>query len=485
MTIETPQYLIMDLGSQHIKFGFSGEGYPRFIIPSVVGYKVYPPDPSEAPLIAYDALYAKKIHLTFPFQEATITVRAEWDWLSAKELISHSIRKLNIHPENYFVFYIEPLHSNPTNTEKLINLLKEKFRFPEVFTYKQSHLSMQEISKVSGMLLELGHSISSIVSYYKGFEIEPSMRFFSISGRIIAEQYVKYLRKQLGDKTTTYELVRVIDKHFYVAKDYEQEKEDYDRGYIKDVEETLPFSGRKIIIGDERFRIPESLFNPDLLDPEIAETFDAEGLMTVLQEVINQVPMDTRPEILNNIILSGGLSKLKGLDGRLIEEFNKLFPNLEIKIVAHQRREITSWFGAETTCSKGVTENLPLQTRYLTFTVPTLVEQLYNETIDLEKQKFWLSTIFMSVNTIEAAIRNLSTLDVPMLSVFVALKDEGIIDDTFFQWANSFSFLRNPGYKNIVQNATRSAAADIVEFLKRFLEIMYKPHDDSKENIRK
>ncbi|OLS26637.1 MAG: Bacterial actin-related protein [Candidatus Heimdallarchaeota archaeon LC_3] len=477
--------MIIDLGSQHIKIGYSGEGYPRFVIPSVVGYKVYPPDPSEAPLIAYDALYEKEIHLTYPFQEATITARAEWDWLSAKELISHSVRKLNIKPEEYYVFYIEPLHSNPTNTSRLIQLLKEKFRFPEVFTFKQSRLSMQEIGKVSGMLLELGHSMSSIVSYYKGFEIDPSLRFFSISGRIIAEQYVKHLRKQLGDNTTTYELVRVIDKHFYVAKDYEQEKEDYDRGYIKDVEETLPFSGRKITIGDERFRIPESLFNPDLLDPEIAETFDAEGLMTVLQNVLKQVPLDTRPEILSNIILSGGLSKLKGLDERLIEEFKKLFPNLDINIVAHQRREITSWFGAEATCNKGISENLPLQSRYLTFTVPTVVEQLYNEAIDCEKQKLWLATTFMSVNTIEAAIRNLSTLDVPMLSVFAALKDEGIIDGEFFKWANSFSFLRNPGYKNIVQTITRAAAADIVEFLKRFLEIMYKPPDDSRENIRK
>ncbi|MHA1983135.1 MAG: hypothetical protein ACW967_02195 [Candidatus Hodarchaeales archaeon] len=477
--------MIIDLGSQHIKIGYSGEGYPRFIIPSVVGYKNYPPKPTDLPLIAYDALYEKNAHLTYPFQEATITERAEWDWLSAKELISASIRKMNINPEEYYVFYIEPLHSNPTNTRHLIDLLKDKFRFDEVFTFQQSNLSIQEVKKVSGMLLELGHSISSIVSYYKGFEIEPSLRFFSISGRIIAEQFANVLKKQLKEDVTTYELVRVIDKHFYVAKDYEQEQEDYDRGYIKEVEETLPFSGRKITIGDERFKIPESLFKPKLLDPEVAKTLDADGLMDVLQDVLKQVPMDTRPEILNNIILSGGLSKLKGLDERLIKEFKKLFPNLEIKIVAHQKREITSWFGAEAVCNKGISENIPSTQRYLTFTVPTLVEQLYNGTIDCEKQKIWVATIFMAVNTIEAIIRSLVTQDVPMLSIFTALRDERIISKAFYEEALSFSFLRNPNYKNIAQNATRAVAADIVEFLKRFIELIYKPADDSKESIRK
>ncbi|MHA1983134.1 MAG: hypothetical protein ACW967_02190 [Candidatus Hodarchaeales archaeon] len=477
----------MDLGSQHIKIGYSGEGYPRFIIPSVVGYRNYPPKSSDIPLIAYDAIYEKKVHLTYPFQEANITARAEWDWLSAKELISSSIRKLSIDPENFFVFYIEPLHSNPTNTRRLIDLLTEKFRFPKVLTYKQSILSMSVMNKISGMLMEFGHTMSSIVSYYKGFEIEPSLRFFSISGRIIAEQFAKVLKEQLKQEVTTYELVRVIDKHFYVAKDYEQEQEDYDRGYMEEIEETLPYTGRKIRIGDERFKIPESLFNPDLIDPEIAKTLEPEGLMNVIQEVLEEVPLDTRPEILENLILSGGLSKLRGLDERLIEEFKKLFPNLDVKIITHQRREITSWFGAEEVCAKGVPENLPLQTRYLTFRVPLLVEQLYNETIDCEKKQLWLATIFMAVETIEAIVFNLSTqaTDVPIMSVFSALRDERIIDNDFYKWANEISFIRNPNSRHFVQNVTRAAAADIVEFLKRFLEIIFKPADDTRESIRK
>ena len=100
MATENPQYLILDLGSQHIKAGYNGEGYPRFILPSVVGYRESPDDPFQRPLVAYDALYAENVRLVYPFQEKTVTEKStfEWDWEAAKDLISALISKLSINP---------------------------------------------------------------------------------------------------------------------------------------------------------------------------------------------------------------------------------------------------------------------------------------------------------------------------------------------------------------------------------------------------
>jgi hypothetical protein len=50
-----------------VKAGYAGEGYSRYILPSVVAYKGSPDDPAEDPLIAYDTLYAKDITLVYPF----------------------------------------------------------------------------------------------------------------------------------------------------------------------------------------------------------------------------------------------------------------------------------------------------------------------------------------------------------------------------------------------------------------------------------
>ena len=366
MSTENPQYLILDLGSQHIKAGYNGEGYPRFILPSIVGYRESPEESFQRPLIAYDALYTENVRLVYPFQEKTVTEKStfEWDWEAAKDLISALISKLSINPPDYYVIYIEPRHSSPKNKALLIKLLEEKYFFKKVFVYKQQHLIMTEMRKTSALVLELGHSISCVVAYYKGFEIEPATRFFGIAGKLIADEFAEILSLQLKKAVSTYELVRLIDKHFYIASDYELEKKAYDRGQIKQIEEILPLTRHNIIIGDERFRLPESLFKPDYAKQEV------EGFSTILKDAIMECPLDTRPEILENVILSGGLSKLHGLEERIKRELQKLFPNLNINIIAHDRREATAWIAADNLCLGGLPELRASDRPIISFKIP-------------------------------------------------------------------------------------------------------------------
>jgi len=279
-------YLILDLGSQHIKAGYAGEGYPRFNLPSVVGYKL---DEADKILTAYDALYAKDkdIYLKYPFQEKSSSFIAKWDWNAAKELLGAVIKKLNINPSEFQVLYIEPLHANSKNTADLTTFLKKTFYFQSVFVYNQAHLTISEMGKQSGLVIELGHSFSSIIAYYKGYEIETSRTFFSIAGRLIADTWASKLRqimkredKNFKEVISPYELVRLIDTHFYIAKNYEQEYENFKRGYIKPIDVNLPFSARPITIREERFTIPETIFRPQILGQDI------EGLAQVLEKAI-------------------------------------------------------------------------------------------------------------------------------------------------------------------------------------------------------
>ena len=476
MATENPQYLILDLGSQHIKAGYNGEGYPRFILPSVVGYRESPDDPFQRPLVAYDALYAENVRLVYPFQEKTVTEKStfEWDWEAAKDLISALISKLSINPPDYYVVYIEPRHSSPKNKDLFIKLLEEKYFFKKVFVYKQQHLIMTELSKTSALVLELGHSISCVVAYYKGFEIEPATRFFGIAGKLIADEFAEVLKAQLKADVSTYELVRLIDIQYYMAWDYEVDKKAYERGQIKKIEEILPLSRRNIVIGDERFRLPESLFKPEYAKQEV------EGFASILRDAIMECPLDTRPEILENVILSGGLSKLRGLEERIKRELQKLFPNLNINIIAHERREATAWIAADNLCREGLPELRIPDRPVIGFKIPEIVNQFYTEALNSEKAKLWLATIILVERTLRSIIDDVNerinkTLETGLspLNFLMLLHDQGFITTETYKWGIKLNLLKTTDSKVLLSKATKIDATETLDFLQIILEDLY------------
>ena len=62
-------------------------------------------------------------------------------------------------------------------------------------------------------------------------------------------------------------------------------------------------------IGPSTFRAPELLFRPDLIGEEY------EGIHEVLSYAIQKSDMDLRRVLYSNIILSGGSTLFKGMDG--------------------------------------------------------------------------------------------------------------------------------------------------------------------------
>ena len=75
--------------------------------------------------------------------------------------------------------------------------------------------------------------------------------------------------------------------------------------------------GRKILIGNERFRCPEVLFQPAL-----AGKRDLKGLHEMVLESIMRTEEDMQGQMLPNIVLSGGNSLFDGLAGRLWNELD-------------------------------------------------------------------------------------------------------------------------------------------------------------------
>ncbi|KAH3662358.1 hypothetical protein OGAPHI_005610 [Ogataea philodendri] len=78
---------------------------------------------------------------------------------------------------------------------------------------------------------------------------------------------------------------------------------------------------------DERFAVPEVLFQPEISGVHKA------GLVKTIQESLQSVPELLRPLLCANVVLAGGTCNLPGLKERLISELNKEIPvDDEVKV---------------------------------------------------------------------------------------------------------------------------------------------------------
>merc|ERR1711939_1214005 len=105
------------------------------------------------------------------------------------------------------------------------------------------------------------------------------------------------------------------------------------------VEYALP-DGNKIKIGQERFRAPEILFDPEIIGLEYP------GIHQIVVDAINRTDLDLRKSLFGNIVLSGGSTLTKGFGDRLLHEVQRLaVKDMRIKIFAPPERKYSTWIG--------------------------------------------------------------------------------------------------------------------------------------------
>ena len=118
------------------------------------------------------------------------------------------------------------------------------------------------------------------------------------------------------------------------SKEYEElisKKNDNKKEFI------LP-DGNVMELGNEIYEIPESIFNPSIIEME------TNNLPQTVVDSINKCDISTRKELFNNIVLGGGNTLLKGFETRLktgIEEIKKR----NCGIISLKERNYSSWIG--------------------------------------------------------------------------------------------------------------------------------------------
>ena len=288
----------------------------------------------------------------------------DWD-LMEKFLEISIIDYLKCQPEDYNYILTEPTLSDSKNREIMTEIFFEKFNAKSLYIGKQSIFAfygfkiylvysdqiknftkLESINNNSGLVIESGESSTTIIPICEGNILGSKVKKFPINGRVINDfiiDMIKNRKEKIKIEDIKY-IVRDIKKNFcYFTKDLIKEFEKYD---LKNHEKGILIQNKRfnkfegigkisntpfaIDIGYEQFLAPELFFSPEIINSEYNQSLDE-----IIDSTIQSCPLNYRPKLFGNIMLSGRSTHFKYFE-------NKLEYVLEERIEKRLKRKINS-----------------------------------------------------------------------------------------------------------------------------------------------
>ncbi|KAI0429728.1 actin-related protein, ARP1 class [Xylaria sp. FL1042] len=339
--------IVLDNGSGTIRAGFAGDDLPKCYFPSFVGrpkhMRVLAGALEGEVFIGQKAAteYRGLLKIRYPLEHGIVT---DWDDMEKiwEYVYSEGLKTMS---EEHPVLLTEPPLNPRANRDTAAQILFETFNVPALYTSIQAVLSLYASGRTTGCVMDSGDGVSHAVPVYEGFAIPSSIQRIDVAGRDVTEHMQMLLRKSgyIFHTSAEKEVVRLIKESVsYVALNPKQEEKDWASAKLdpgKIAEYVLP-DGNRLRVGQERFRAPEILFDPEIIGLEYP------GIHQIVTDAINRTDLDLRKSLYANIVLSGGSTLTKGFGDRLLSEVKKLaVKDMRIKIFAPPERKYSTWIG--------------------------------------------------------------------------------------------------------------------------------------------
>ncbi|MFX0058101.1 MAG: actin, cytoplasmic 2 [Candidatus Hodarchaeota archaeon] len=336
--------VVLDIGQFASKVGFAGEDTPSQVFFTIVGKPKYQQidfefgrDQKEEFYVGDEIQSLGLYKIFYPIEKGRIQ-----DWIYFEKIIDYIFYNLRVDPGLVNVlFAIHPLFPHQ-DLARLFDIFLDHYQCNAFYPVLDSMLTLYSGGFQTGLVIEIGDSITRIVPIYEGYKLDHAIRILDIGGR----ELTKYMEKILGeigysaDSSIRRELVRALkEKACFVSLDYKEDLkrfEQYEKPY------SLP-DGSTISLSKERFEVPELLFNPSL-------ELEVDPLPQAIMDCIERCDLDIRPDLLNNIFLSGGSSMFPNLKSRIYQELElelarRKKKSQTIKIIAPRERIFSVWVG--------------------------------------------------------------------------------------------------------------------------------------------
>jgi actin len=349
-------HIVIDTGTSSCKAGFNGENAPRVVVPTIVGRPkgqnlIEEPDKL---YIGRDAINnSNYLKLEYPVKGGVIS-----DFDAMERLWNHLFfNELKIKPEAHNVFLTESLLTSNSDREKIAEIMFEKFSVFNIHMEPQPVMTLFATSKSSGVIIESGESMTHVVPIYESYIIPQGVRICNIAGNNMTNSLYTFTKDKLSKLNVGNPLhmtKRIKEKFLELKLDGLDYQTEYSRIISTDIipnnENSFKLPDGNIIpIGDERYLVPELLFNP---------VEDTKPLQEVIYESIKSVDIHIRKDMFNNIILGGGNTMIKNFPERLKKEMSKKIDDSYVKINAQPERLYSAWIGASVVCSIGNFQNM-------------------------------------------------------------------------------------------------------------------------------
>ncbi|KAI3629584.1 hypothetical protein MIR68_012406 [Amoeboaphelidium protococcarum] len=377
--------VVMDNGTGYTKLGYAGNNDPQFIIPSAIAVKEsgggaqasaagktgnVKKGIEDLDFYIGDEAFAnqKTYSLQYPIRHGQIE---NWDWM--ERYWEQSIFKyMRCEPEDHAFLLTEPPLNAPENREYTAEIFFESFNVPGLYIAVQAVLALAASwtsSKVSdqtltGCVIDSGDGVTHVIPVAEGYVIGSALKHIPIAGRDITyfvQQLLRERENSIPPEESLEVAKRIKEMYSYVCPDivkefkkFDAEPDKYFKKYVG--HHSVTKKPYEVDVGYERFLGPEIFFSP-----EIASADFLTPLGDVVDQTIQNSPIDTRRGLYRNVVLSGGSTMYKDFSRRLQRDIKRLVDArqkrseslqtqikakpMEVNVISHKKQRYAVWFG--------------------------------------------------------------------------------------------------------------------------------------------
>lgn len=353
---------MIDNGTHTLKAGFAGSEIPSVVVSAVASllspHGVRREDIAGEPM----GMEQFKTYLHLPSSHPLFTqgiLAKAW-----KDLYL----KLGADPERHPLVLTQPLSASTHLRSKLFHVLFNELKVPAIHLASTATLSAYAAGAYTCLIVDVGAQATRVVPVLYGrLQAHYLQQAAALSGRVQTTLLSTYLSAEkhklpsLIQPQAKISLARRVKEELGYCRQLTckqqqeeegegEEQEQQGREKRKDILEKQTYIGElanygvvQLCLQEELYKVGEVLFNPS----ELLNMSEMKGLPALVQDVIEACPMELRRSLCNNIVLTGGVTMMKGLPERLYTELKetmgKLGTNLGIK--AYPNRRYTAWEG--------------------------------------------------------------------------------------------------------------------------------------------
>ncbi|KAK5172961.1 NuA4 histone acetyltransferase subunit [Saxophila tyrrhenica] len=297
---------------------------------------------------------------------------------------------------------------NPVKArEKTMELAMEEWGVPAFFLAKNGQLAAYSQGKATALVVDVGHQNTSVTALWEGMVLKKSLHHAPLAGNWLNNQIrAMFATQQPPVPLVPHYMVKTkqpVDANSPSNATYVQFAKPPPDSFRRLEEERVltafkesvvqawhgpgrleappaphapngfsnldhvrslpprPFEmpdGWNTVFGADRFKVVESLFDTRAAYPSSDQPTPKpeDAIPSLVNRAVSACDVDTRPHLLNNIILTGAGSLIEKLPDRLQTDVQAMFPNPKVRVLANSNaveRKFGAWVGGSVLASLG------------------------------------------------------------------------------------------------------------------------------------